>query len=373
MSKLSLAIQTVDPPAPAAGKAIIYAKSGGAFVRLASGLIVPLNGITGSTGVADNALLRADGTGGLTAQGSGIALDDSNNITGGGLFNGVAVGGHASRHEDGGADEIQVENMPTTEVPTARRLAPDGLGGVEWVDPASVADVIMESENFLTSNTSSNTIGKLGWRTQGTGTGNAIAANNTVAGHPGVVTIEPGTSAANGRRAVHLGQASALGLKLSNTGLMANELEIEWLIRIRGGITTSDLEMIQLGLADAVSVGNTGLVSDGILVQFDPSADSHFRAVGVASSTPTAQAGTTVVAVDTWYRVSVVFTDIGGSSASLQLKVNGTNEGSPVTTNLPIGTDLIPFAKIDGVGLSGTEPMLDLDRMRLLCLQDEED
>lgn len=38
-------------------------------------------GISGSTGSTDNALLRADGTGGSTVQSSGITVDDSNNVT----------------------------------------------------------------------------------------------------------------------------------------------------------------------------------------------------------------------------------------------------------------------------------------------------
>lgn len=38
-------------------------------------------GIGGSTGSTDNAILRADGTGGSTAQSSGITVDDNNRVT----------------------------------------------------------------------------------------------------------------------------------------------------------------------------------------------------------------------------------------------------------------------------------------------------
>lgn len=38
-------------------------------------------GIGGSTGSTDNAILRADGTGGSTVQSSGVTIDDSNNLT----------------------------------------------------------------------------------------------------------------------------------------------------------------------------------------------------------------------------------------------------------------------------------------------------
>lgn len=39
---------------------------------------------------------------------------------------------HASSHEDGGSDEIEISNLPTTETDTALVLKPDGLGGVAW-------------------------------------------------------------------------------------------------------------------------------------------------------------------------------------------------------------------------------------------------
>lgn len=39
---------------------------------------------------------------------------------------------HASRHEDGGADELETEDLATAETDTDLRLAPDGAGGVVW-------------------------------------------------------------------------------------------------------------------------------------------------------------------------------------------------------------------------------------------------
>lgn len=41
-------------------------------------------------------------------------------------------GAHASTHEDGGADEIEIANLPTSATDTALVLKPDGLGGVVW-------------------------------------------------------------------------------------------------------------------------------------------------------------------------------------------------------------------------------------------------
>lgn len=49
---------------------------------LGSGDLTVSGGIGGTTGAVDNALLRADGTGGGTAQSSSVTLDDSNTISG---------------------------------------------------------------------------------------------------------------------------------------------------------------------------------------------------------------------------------------------------------------------------------------------------
>lgn len=62
-------------------------------------------GIGGSTGSTDNAILRADGTGGATAQSSGVTIDDNNRITtGSGTNGGVALGTGGARIADSNSD-----------------------------------------------------------------------------------------------------------------------------------------------------------------------------------------------------------------------------------------------------------------------------
>jgi len=51
----------------------------------------PDNLVAGPASATDNALVRFDGTGGKTVQGSGITVDDSNNISGVGTFGSGAV------------------------------------------------------------------------------------------------------------------------------------------------------------------------------------------------------------------------------------------------------------------------------------------
>jgi hypothetical protein len=62
-----------------------------------SGLQSALNGkIGGSLGSTDNRVLRADGTGGSTAQGSAVTIDDSGNVTGVNGLSVVSNGGQAT-------------------------------------------------------------------------------------------------------------------------------------------------------------------------------------------------------------------------------------------------------------------------------------
>jgi hypothetical protein len=63
--------------------------------------------------IGDNRIVRGDG-GARNVQTSVVSLDDSGNFTGAGTFNGVTVENHNLRHEDGGADEILVEDLPTS-------------------------------------------------------------------------------------------------------------------------------------------------------------------------------------------------------------------------------------------------------------------
>lgn len=67
--------------------------------------------VSGPSSTTDNAIVRWSGTDGYTIQNSGIIIDDSDNITGATTFNGVTIENHSARHENGGADEIDVTGL----------------------------------------------------------------------------------------------------------------------------------------------------------------------------------------------------------------------------------------------------------------------
>jgi len=222
-------------------------------------------------------------------------------------------------------------------------------------------------EPFHTGNLNQNTIGIYGWRSTGTGNGNAITVQQE-AGHPGIIQLKTGV-AAGGRRSVYMGQPSSLSWILSTSGI-SNTIEVEWLIKFGGSIIAADLEVAQLGLFSSADEAPAGVAVDGIGVILDPTASTTFRIMSADGGTRSFSDGTTVVALGTWYRVSMVYTDTG-SGGSLQLKVNGNNEGSPITTNFPT-VALHEMAKIDSQ--PGTiSPTIDIDRMRIFYAPNMED
>lgn len=88
---LSIATSGTDYAPATSGSSILYGNGAGGFsnVTVGSGLdftagtlsSTATGTIGGSTGATDNAILRADGTGGSTLQSSGATIDDSGNIT----------------------------------------------------------------------------------------------------------------------------------------------------------------------------------------------------------------------------------------------------------------------------------------------------
>lgn len=153
-------------------------------------------GIGGSTGATDNAILRADGTGGSTLQSSGITIDDSDvmtfpangqitlNPTGGQVnFNGTAFIGSGGVNDIAlESDDIFINNTtPTTyatfngglrrlqlagsaagstalEVTTGRIEIPDGSflqwgGGLNWITNGPTSEMILNSRGNGTGTT----------------------------------------------------------------------------------------------------------------------------------------------------------------------------------------------------------------------------
>lgn len=276
----------------------------------------------------------------------------------------AAIAAHASTHENGGGDELSVAglsgiladpqksdvlvasgptNLSIGAVADGEYLRRSGSsivggtpsGGGGGVDPR---DIVM-MEHFLSSNIDLHEMFKHGWEKNSTGAGNSLSVTG-YAGHPGVAVLDSGTSS-NGFNAISLGSSGFLNIIMGG----ATVFEFEALIRLRGSIASSDVANVFIGFGDDFTA--QGNPSNFVGVRFNPALSSSFQLFSNSGGTGTVQNGTTSVVLDTWYRVGFVYDPNG--TPSLQMKVNGANEGSSITTNIPSSL-IAPGLKHDSAG-----------------------
>lgn len=226
---------------------------------------------------------------------------------------------------------------------------------------------ILINEDFIPNNLDQDEIGKYNWRNSKTGTGSQFTYV-LVPGRQGVMCVGPGPSGAAGRSAMLLGN-NVNAWEFQDDGSALNRpLVCDFTCRLRNSIASANLEAVYLGFIAFSDLTSDGEPADGIYIRFDPSSDTNWSIVTADTSSRTVVAGTTAPLIDTWYRVGFTIRDLGGSSADVQLRVNGVNQGSAITTDIPIGVNLSFGFQILGQG-SGTEPLLDVHK--ILVTQDE--
>src|SRR5690606_33723937 len=110
--------------------------------------------VTGPSSTTDNAIVRWSGTDGYTIQNSGIIIDDSDNITNVTTINGVTIQSHSTRHESGGADEIDGYNVSLTDSPSNYNSPINNLIGehLYQIDEAlgNISDSVVTDHGALT-------------------------------------------------------------------------------------------------------------------------------------------------------------------------------------------------------------------------------
>lgn len=196
-----------------------------------------------------------------------------------GIINLTDVGIHASQHVKGGSDEIDGDQVDVDYIPTnyVRDISPSEVTDIEHLT-AHLAGLdiaigslgggvpIIVEEGFIGSNLDVDELGKLGWRTSGNGAGNALTSIQ-VSGRYGIVRIEPGTAATNGRRAINLSSGSVENFTLSSG--VGNTVEDEWLVRPGGTLGAVDLEGIYCGWVPESEVTTNGRPQLGFLWNFN--------------------------------------------------------------------------------------------------------
>jgi hypothetical protein len=217
-------------------------------------------------------------------------------------------------------------------------------------------------DHFMTGNLDTDEIGKMGWRRSINGTAAATILLSE-GGHPGIIQLKSGTGAL-GRSSIHLG--NGIGFPMIIGGV--NQIAFESLVKFDTTINAADLEDAHMGLAGMWD--NNNAMADGICITLEPSITNVFRLRVMNSTVATVVNSTTAVALNTWYRVGFVVSDPGGTP-SVQMYINGSAEGSPITTNIPT-TSLACGFRNRSIGTSNN-PGLQIDYITMNQVTDKED
>lgn len=200
-------------------------------------------------------------------------------------------------------------------------------------------------DDFISSNEDTDEIGAYGWRSTSAGTGNAQSRLEAISGRPGIYRITAGTTATS-RSLIYLGE-SGFNSIFPDGGVLV----FETVIRLTGTLTGFSRFNAGLAIPNLVAGANT----NGIYFEF-ATGDTNWQLVGASSSVYTRQDTGIPVVSGNWYKLR--FTT-NAAWSSIQANINGTNAGSPVTSNIPI-VALSPMYKTDGI-LGGTSVPCDID------------
>jgi len=215
-------------------------------------------------------------------------------------------------------------------------------------------------DNFITGNTDSDEVGELGWRIQESGTGSIVNSNIAEAGHAGILELQAGT-AVGAKAAIHKGDPTIV----HTHKLDADQPEIthEWLVKFTGSVAAADMERFTCGFGDQFSSGTGGVeIDNGVYVELIGAASPVFTLRTANSSTRSSSAGSTVAALNTWYRLGVKMTYPGGTPTA-EMFINGVKEGSSITTNIPGNTGI--GIRIDAGPTNSTEAAVLADWCRI--------
>jgi hypothetical protein len=205
-------------------------------------------------------------------------------------------------------------------------------------------------DHFIGGTVASSSLGSYSWQVAATGSGNNQQETGE-SGYPGIIRLTNGTAAA-ARSAIHLGDTTLRNILAGGT----NAINFECLVSPRVSVASADVLRIQMGLGSGWALANPNPLTDGIYFRLEPSLSSHWFGVVANASTRTTVDLGVVATVGTWYRLGFVMTPSG--TPQVQFKLNGSNVGSAVTTNIP-STLLGPGFRTDGNGGTASDIFID--------------
>lgn len=286
------------------------------------------SGIGGSTGSTDNAILRADGTGGSTLQSSLVTIDDDGNITmtgniqAGQLLLKVPAAANAVTIKSDAFTDAWTLFLPTTAGSEGTVLLNTGggmttWGNVEWDDidkaGSSLADLATRSADDLTSGTLALERGGTG-ATTASGARTALELGDSATRNVGTTT---GTVAAGDDARFVNAAAVEIGLACSDetSDLTTGTAKVTFrmphamtLTAVRASVTTAGT-----GSTIIVDINEAGASVLGTKLSIDASERTSTTAASAATITDSALADDAEITID--------LDQIGSSTPGTGLKV----------------------------------------------------
>lgn len=229
------------------------------------------------------------------------------------------------------------------------------------VGPAAQSTAVTPSyvieDDFVLGNIDSDELGKMGWRAGAVGAGSLSAATSS-AGHPGVLSINAGTTDAS-ISAIYLGETNIESFVLGTT---QNELWMEWLVAFNANaLNSTHTERFAVGFGLSWNAAAGTEQANGVYWEMAPGTSANIQLVTANASTRTKGSSGVAPSAGYWYRIGIKIT-YPGSVPTATLYINGIEKVSQ-TTNFPV-TRLGVGARGDAAA-GGSAGIMDVDYCRV--------
>jgi hypothetical protein len=187
--------------------------------------------------------------------------------------------------------------------------------GLLWIASASSADPLATmslTDDFPTIGNTTGQVGQLGWVESSAGTAATTIRKSGISGHPGIITLRPGT-VSTGRAAI------ALGGDGFNTAVLSDgTTEIVWVMRSAQVLLT--FEMLAIGMGDTSNAVGDQL--NGVYFQLlgSPVPDINWFIVTANAGTRTRVNTGIAYAANTWTKLKIT---VNAAGTSVQANING--------------------------------------------------
>lgn len=243
--------------------------------------------------------------------------------------------------------EAEAGTSTTERIWTAQRVA-QAIAALAGSLDLSASSVKL-FEDFIMGDDATDEMGALGWRTSKGGSGSLFETIAGEANHPGIFRLRT-PSAASGRAGCALRKS---------LGHIDPGDDFVWESILRLNIDLTNQERVVAGLG--TNYDSVGDQASGIYFEY-VGGDTNWQIVANNAGTKTRNNTSFAVVNNNWVHLKITKT-----GSSIQANINGVDQGSAVTTNIPTAV-LNPLFKIDSDATESGASDLDLDAFAFQAL-----